>query len=97
MKKIDRDPFSNGTEFMEWEGNNCDQCVKSSRYIEKENRYTPIRCAVQRDIILRMMSPEPISQRSYDACQKWDCPYRKTERKRKARHGISVKNLPKLF
>lgn len=46
MKKISQDPFSNGTEFMNWESNNCDQCVKASRYIEKEDRYTPVRCAV---------------------------------------------------
>ncbi len=97
MKKISQDPFSNGTEFMNWESNNCDRCVKASRYIEKEDRYTPVRCAVQRDIFIRMGSSEPISQRSYDACQQWNCPYRKTERKRRNRRKPSVRNLPKLF
>jgi len=94
MKKVDRDPFSNGESFRRWDANNCDRCVKASRYIEKDDRYTVVRCAVQRDILQRMISPEPISQRSYDACQQWNCPYRQEKRKRYAR-GTS--KLPKLF
>lgn len=79
MKKIDRDPFSNGTEYAMWEDENCCVCIKDSHLKEDGKTYTKIRCAVQRDIFMRMMSSEPIAQRSYDACQQRICPYRKTE------------------
>lgn len=83
--KTKEPPFSNGTEFMVWEELNCDQCVKASRYNEEKQDYTKIRCAVQRDIF-NSMGGEAISQRSYDACQQKDCPYKKTEwPKRKAK------------
>ena len=92
---IDQDPFSNGTEYMFWVSRNCEQCWKSSKYIEKEDRYTPIRCAVERDIFTRMITDKtPISQRSYDICQQSDCPYRQEKRKKYAR---GTAKLPKLF
>ena len=85
MKKTNKPPFSNGTEFMVWEEHNCDLCIKASRYDEKKQDYTKVRCAVQQGIIDSMMGL-PIPQRSYDALQEWDCPYKKTERtKRKAK------------
>ena len=73
MKKTDKPPFSNGTEFMVWEEHNCDQCIKASRYNEKTDTYSKVRCAVQQGIIDSMMGL-PIPQRSYDALQEWDCP-----------------------
>lgn len=92
MKMISSDPFSNGTEYMMWEENNCDKCIKSSRYDEKKDHYSKVRCAVQRDIFKWMIGNEPISQRSYDACQKWNCPYRKEEwPKRKRKYGVKQK------
>ena len=78
MKKAKYPPFSNGTEFMMWEEHNCDRCIKSSRYNEKTATYTKIRCAVQREIFDAMMG-EPVSQRTYDICQKLRCPHIKTE------------------
>ena len=100
MTKVNRDPFSNGTEYERWEERNCDRCWKSS-HIKKRRKsiaepvYTPVRCAIQRDIFLRMMSDEPIAQRSYDICQMLDCPNRQESkpRKRYEKH----KNEPKLF
>lgn len=35
MKKADKDPFSNGTEEMMFETENCDKCIKGSIYIEE--------------------------------------------------------------
>jgi len=95
MKLIDRDPFSNGTEYMRWEELNCDHCWKSSRLKDNEKEYTKVKCAVQRDIFTRMMSNQPISQRTIDICSHADCPYRQEQRptKRYEKH----KNEPKLF
>ena len=96
MKKVDQDPFSNGTEHMIWEGLNCDRCTKNSHIKEDGNSFTIIKCAIQRDIFTRMFSNEPIAQRTIDICQMKDCPYRKEEwpkRKKAEKH----KNEPKLF
>ena len=99
MTKVNKDPFSNGTEHMRWEERNCDRCWKSShpkRGTDEDNpEYTKIKCAIQRDIFSRMMCNEPIPQRSYDICQMLDCPNRQEHRptKRYEKH----KNEPKLF
>jgi len=81
MKKVNKDPFSNGTEYMFWDSENCERCIKGSHLKKDENEYTKIRCAVQRDIFTRMGSNEPISQRTIDATSQAICPYRITERK----------------
>ena len=98
MKKIDKDPFSNGTEFMMFEERNCDHCWKSSHLkrpgdTENEDEYTPIICAIQRDIFIRMTSNEPIAVRTIEICSSGVCPYRQEKRKRYERN----KGLPKLF
>lgn len=98
MKKVNQDPFSNGTEYEIWESRNCDHCWKSSHLRKEgdnryENQYTIMRCSIQRDIITRMCSDEPISQRTIDICQMKDCPYREEKRKRYEKD----KGLPKLF
>ena len=95
MKLVDEDPFSNGTEHMRWEELNCDHCWKSSRLKDNEKEYTKVKCAIQRDIFTRMMSNQPISQRTIDICSHADCPYRQEQRstKRYEKH----KNEPKLF
>jgi len=93
MKKVDRDPFSNGTEHMRWEELNCDRCWKSSRLKDNEKEYTKVKCAIQRDIFTRMYSNEPISQRTIDVCRMRDCPYRQEHRPKYEKH----KNEPRLF
>lgn len=98
MKKIDKDPFSNGTEFDFWNERNCERCVKASRYKGETiagEEYPKVKCAIQRDIFTRMMSNQPISQRTIDICSHADCPYRQEQRptKRYEKH----KNEPKLF
>ena len=98
MKKVNRDPFSNGTEFMFWESRNCDRCWKASRYKGESiagDEYTQCHCAIQRDIITRMFSNEPISQRTIDICRMADCPLRQEKRPR--RKYDRNKNEPKLF
>ena len=93
MKKIDKDPFSNGTEFMLWNEHNCDKCVKASNYNEKLCRYTNAdkdnmpKCSIQRDILLRMANDELIKQKTIDICENFTwkgvlCPYLQMERKK---------------
>ena len=94
MKKIDKDPFSNGTEFMLWNEHNCDRCVKASHYDEKKDKYTSYRCAIQRDIDTRLFSNEPISERTVTICDNFilngvRCPFLKMERKK---HTKKVNN-----
>lgn len=97
MKKLDRDPFSNGTEFEFWYDRNCDRCIKCSHpVLDKYGNYirdTKIVCAIQREYFMRMYSNEPISQRTLDICSMADCPFRKEERKRYEKN----KRFPKLF
>ena len=93
MKNVDRDPFSNGTEYMRWEELNCDMCWKSSHLKDNEKEYTKVKCAIQRDIFTRMMSNQPISQRTIDICSHADCPYKQEHRPKYEKH----KNEPKLF
>ena len=98
MKKVDKDPFSNGTELMMFESACCDLCIKNSVYDEKKDRYTnadvdnmPNRCSILRDIMYRMVTNKPINERTIKVCRDFIladilCPYMKTERpKGKAR------------
>lgn len=80
-KKAKYTVFSNGTEFMLWEGRNCNQCIKSSRYKPETDTYTKYRCSVQREIHEAYMDDGRASQRVYEICQQADCPLKKTERK----------------
>lgn len=86
-------PFSSGSEFADWECHNCDNCVKASTYNEKTGDYTKFRCAVQKEIILAYVGDGLVSRRTYDACQKWDCPYRQETRKKYHKKD----NSPTLF
>ena len=100
MKKIDRDPFSSGSEHSWWESHNCDRCWKSSHIKRGSDPdfpdWTPIKCAIQRDIFDRMCDGSAlISQRTYDICQKHDCPYRQEQRPNKKYE--KYKHEPKLF
>ena len=96
MTKVNIDPFSNGTDAMIWESENCEKCVRASRYKGESiagEEYTKCRCAIQRDIITRMFSDEPISQRTIDVCSQRYCPYRKEKYTKYEKH----KKEPKLF
>ena len=89
-------PFSNGTEFMAWTARNCDRCVKASHLRETiaGEEYTSFRCAVQKEIILEATFPDVyVSKRTYDICQKLDCPNRQETRKKYPKRD----NSPKLF
>jgi hypothetical protein len=96
MKKAKYPSFSNGTEFMWWTGRNCDLCVKASHLRESVagEEYTAFRCAINKEITLECAGMiENVSQRTYDICQKADCPYKQTERKKYRKKD----NSPTLF
>ena len=100
MKKVDRDPFSNGTEHMRFEESNCDKCWKSSHIKRGSDPdypdWTPLKCAIQRDIFTRMVTDkQPISQRTIDICESGVCPFRQEKRNQKKYE--KKKNEPKLF
>lgn len=97
MKKlVDKDPFSNGSEHRAFEAYCCEKRIKSSeprdggdgliKYINEREDGMP-KCSIQRDIVLRMFSNEPIKQETIDICREFImhgtlCPYMKTERKK---------------
>lgn len=103
MKRVNKDPFSNGTEYMLFEERCCNKCIKHSHLkregdTEWEDEYTKIVCSIERDILERMCNNEPINQRTIDVCNDFIlhgklCPFMKTERKKVDK----TKNLPKLF
>lgn len=99
LKKVNKDPFSNGSEYESWESRNCAVCVKASRYKGETSLgiddYTKGRCSIQRDIFSRMMSNEPIAQRTIEACSHWDCPYRQEHHKKYPKRVDT--NQPTLF
>ena len=94
MKKVNQDPFSNGTEDMMFEELCCNKCIKSSQPRDGGTRYTnadkhnmPNKCSIQRDIVLRMFSNEPINEQTVTICNDFTmhgqlCPFMKTERKK---------------
>lgn len=93
MKKVNKDPFSNGTDFSVFEHYNCNKCIKSSQpkedgtFTNADKNNMPNKCSIQRDIVIRMFSNEPIKQKTIDICENFTlkgvlCPYIKTERKK---------------
>ena len=104
MKKVNQDPFSNGTEYMMFEDLCCNKCVKHSHMkkegdTEYENEYTNVVCSIERDIFTRLWCNEPINQRTIDVCYDFVmhgklCPYMKTERKK---YPKKIKNQAELF
>ena len=103
MKKIDKDPFSNGTEHSRFETYNCEGCIRHS-YLKADGTYANSdknrmpRCSIQRDIYIRMMSNEPIKYLTIHICNNYTehgviCPFRATERKkyqRKLKNQLSL-------
>ena len=95
-KKVNQDPFSNGEQHRNFEYWCCEKCVKSSEprtddegltFYTNEREDGMPKCSIQRDIVLRMFSNEPINQRTIDVCYDFVmhgklCPYMKTERKK---------------
>lgn len=106
MKKINKNPFSNGDEHLRFKEANCDGCIKSSRLkrsgdTKYEDEYTRVVCAIQRDIFTRMWCDEEINERTVRVCRAFvlygtPCPYRKTERKRYSNKRTDKRQL-KLF
>lgn len=98
MKKlIDKDPFSNGSEHLLFESNNCDLCIKSSQPTDDGKRFTNAdkdnmpKCSIQRDIVTRMFSNDPIKQETIDICNNYilhgtPCPYMQTQWKHRQKH-----------
>lgn len=82
MKTTDKQCFSNGTEFMLWQDNNCCHCVKAVWYNVKRGTYPQYRCAVQRDIEMQAGGANEVTLRSYNATQNAKCPYLSTEREK---------------
>ena len=92
-KKVNADPFSNGSEHRAFEAYCCDKCIKSSEPRDGGTRYTNAdkdnmpKCSIQRDIMTRMFCNDPIKQETIDICNNFIlhgilCPYMKTERKK---------------
>lgn len=78
MKKKSQTPcFSNGTEFMAWQDENCIQCKKATWYNERLKRYPKLRCSVQKEIELQSAGIGKVSLRTYKATRQQRCPYYK--------------------
>lgn len=77
--------FSNGTEFMMWESQNCKKCAKAVFYNEKKDRYPKHRCAIQKHIDEAAIGNGCGNKRDYEATHQPFCPHMVTERKRYAR------------
>lgn len=92
MKKTKNMAFSNGTSYMDWDSNNCQNCIKHSRYNEKTDTYSKYRCAIEKEIHTQFLTGGPISLRTYYVCRKWECPYKKTEWPKKKNKRSTDKN-----
>ena len=88
MKKTNKPCFSNGTEFMVWQDENCLQCKKATWYNERLKRYPQYRCAVQKQLEGQSIGIEEVSQRTYDAAQERRCPFFKSKVEEKQKEKI---------
>lgn len=104
MKKINKDPFSNGTEHILFEERCCNKCIKASQprqdgsFTNAGDDNMPNKCAIQRDIVTRMYCDEPINERTVEVCRDFVmkgtlCPYMKTERKKYTKKVKNQLNL----
>jgi hypothetical protein len=93
MKKINKDPFSNGTEHILFEERCCNKCIKASQprqdgsFTNAGDDNMPNKCAIQRDIVTRMYCDEPINERTVQICHDFIMkgtlrPFMKTKRKK---------------
>ena len=83
--------FSNGTECMVWQENNCEKCVKAVFYNDKCGIFPKYRCAIQREIEFASVSDGCGSQRAYEATNKAVCPHLQTERKKYVKEERTLK------
>lgn len=88
MKKTKEPCFSNGTEFMVWQDENCLQCKKAVWYNEKLDRYPQYRCAVQKQIEGQAVGIDEISQRAYEAAHQRRCPFFKSKVEEKPKEEV---------
>ena len=72
--------FSNGTEFMQWQLRNCEQCVKAVFYNEKKDFYPKYKCKIQEHIEMAAIGDGTGNKRDYDATHSCDCPHKRTKR-----------------
>ena len=94
MKNEKYQLFSNGTEFMSWQTENCEKCVKAVWYNEKTGEYPSYRCQLQKHIELASATDGMGNKRDYTATHSRICPRRQTERpKRKPRESENQMNL----
>lgn len=93
MKKINKVPFSNSTEFMMFDDACCSKCIKASQMRENgtftnaDEYNLPNKCAVQRDIMIRMICDNLINERTVQICFDFImkgilCPYMQTKHKK---------------
>ena len=73
--------FSNGTEFMQWQSRNCDQCIKATFINPDTWRVPNYRCAIQKHIELAAVTDGMGNKRDYEATKSYTCPHIQTERK----------------
>ena len=65
MKKVNKDPFDNGSDHRAFEYYCCGKCIKSSqprddfRYTNADKNMMP-KCSIQRDIVTRMFCDDDI-------------------------------------
>lgn len=104
MKKANKDPFSNGTEYDMFEYHCCSKCIKASKpkgdytYTNCDENNMPNRCSIQRDIITRMACDKPINERTVQVCHDFimhgtPCPYMRNERKKYTKKDKNQLNL----
>lgn len=93
MKKVNKDPFSNGTEFMMFEERCCNKCIKASQMRENgtftnaDEYNLPNKCSIQRDIMVRMICDNLINERTIQICHDFImkgtlCPFMQTKHKK---------------
>lgn len=104
MRKVNKDPFSNGTEHMMFEERCCNKCIKASQprqdgsFTNAGDDNMPNRCAIQLDIVTRMYCNEPINERTIQICHDFImngtlCPYMQTKRKKYTKKDKNQLNL----
>lgn len=85
--------FSNGAEFMAWQFRNCEQCVKAMFYNEKKDYFPKYRCKIQEHIEMAAIGDGTGNKRDYEATRSYDCPHKRTERKKKVKEYENQLNL----
>lgn len=93
MKKERFQLFPNGTEFMAWQSRNCEQCVKAVFYNVKKDYSPKYSCKIQEHIEMAAIGDGMGNKRDYEATHSYDCPHKRTERKKKVKEYENQLNL----